>query len=339
MRRPNRLVRLVAVLGILFGMLMVSASVHAETVGGERKFIRNTDAVVSRDGLRLAYVRDSGTGKNVWVLDLATGVSAPVAKEDVNESSPIWMSSDTLTYTVEGDPASSFQVTLPDGQTLGTEGFRPVVSPDGVRTAYYDAGYIWVREDGVDSDLNVRGSKKAHSSYPTYVWSPDGSKLAFKGTEWAGDIPVDSVFVSNLDGSNAQRVYPSPLAPLEPIFATVQSFSWAPTSDQLVVSVLGRARELGQINVVSADGSAIFYTQNFGIDVHWGPNGQIAFLGTGGVSLMYQNDMMPTVLTSGMGVNDWSPDGTQLYFTRSNRAGTEIWVYDMLIGDERRLVR
>lgn len=339
MRGPTRLSRLIAALGILFGVLMISSPVaQAETVGGGRKFVRNTDAVVSPDGSRLAYVRDSGAGKNVWVLDLETGVSAPVARSEQDEIDPRWRGNDIVSYTlVAGESSESWEVHLWDGSTQKSAWDHPVETLDGTKRAYYqDALGIWVWEQGVAHDLLLRGSRDALRDYK---WSPDNARLAYTGWMFAGDIRVHSLFVSALDGTDAVRVFP--VVGSDYVAASkrwIGDYDWSPDSSSLVMSTAG-PQGFGEVYVTAAGEPEMRPLGILASSVAWSPTGVIAFSGPEGIETIRPDGTGRAYLTGGSAVNAWSLDGSKLYFTRAIRAGSEIWMYDFVTGEECRLVK
>ena len=160
------------------------------------------------------------------------------------------------------------------------------------------------------------------------AWSPNGSSIAFSGT--------NGVFLVDVERGVTRRLTRCGCIDLDP--------AWSPNGSKIVFA---RGDSLYTVN---PDGSALTKLTSvpgFASDPAWSPDGRQLTLG--GIDQIYVVDADGSNLTllldgsrgSGPGVPSWSPDGTGILFF--NTPGTpgaftaEVWVMKPDGTDQRRL--
>jgi uncharacterized repeat protein (TIGR01451 family) len=159
-----------------------------------------------------------------------------------------------------------------------------------------------------------------------YIWSPDGSRLAFLRFDF--DYLTVSLCVVNADGSNL-----SVLTNVSDEY--IDSFSWAPDSSQLVFE--GRSfypSTTSEVYVINVDGTSRYSlsgSDGFNTKPAWSPDGtRISYLHLTYNSNTYAMNYIRVVNPDGTNLitvardederdfaPEWSPDGTRLVFTRA----------------------
>jgi Tol biopolymer transport system component len=210
----------------------------------------------------------------------------------------------------------------------------PSLSPDGKRVAYarlQGANWdIWVREIKRVEPRNITAGSSSDNTQPAF--SPDGSRIAFRGNRDGGGI-----FLTGAAGGAVQRLSFFGYHP-----------AWSPDGKQIAVSTESflepaefspsRRSRIFVIDVASGAARALTGPGFDALQPAWSPNGRrIAFWGaspSGDVNLWTiavdrpPAETRPAAVTHDHWTNwspAWSPDGRYLYFS-SDRAGTmNIW--------------
>jgi Tol biopolymer transport system component len=183
----------------------------------------------------------------------------------------------------------------------------PVWSPDGSRVAYAGGDdYGTLRLIVADADgSNAHDVGTQDLGGPVFAWSPDGAKLAYVGGETT-DSATNAIRIVNVDGTDDLVVLPG----LE-----WQSVSWSPDATHLVV--------------VGHPPSPDFVAGPDGWDIY-----TVAVDGSGLRQL--------TETKAFEHAASWSPDGSEILFTRSDYSDDadydqDIWVMNADGSNERRL--
>jgi len=170
-------------------------------------------------------------------------------------------------------------------------------------------------------------------------WSPNGSKLAFRG--WTrGDY---ALYIVNADGSGLTNVTGS---------MSVSEFSWSPDGSMLAFTAFQKENDL-DIFVVNSDGTGLRPLVESPLTEHrpqWSPDGtRIAFErwpvrdvdpGTADIYTvgLEGEGAVPLITSSGWdGGVSWSPDGSLIAFSSQREGNEEIHVVNVDGSDERTL--
>jgi Tol biopolymer transport system component len=216
-------------------------------------------------------------------------------------------------------------------------------SPDGERMAFADAsqdssGIATAAADGSGVRHLTDGR---NDSWPS--WSPDGSKIAFSGTEFDPnaskcalrvdyDCPTD-IYVMNSDGSDLTRLATSPGPDFQPV--------WSPDGTQIAFVAVPRTGSADTlIWVMNADGSG---ARPVSSDVGgyetwpaWSPDGSLIVF----AAVRNRRDAVYGVAPDGSGVHAitagngvdtpaWSPDGSLIAYTAVDPKTGVLSLYTM----------
>lgn len=229
------------------------------------------------------------------------------------------------------------------------------VSPDGRTLAFALLGDIYTMPIAGGTPTRV-AEGMAWEAHPRFA--PDGRRIAFTSDRGGGD----NIWVMNFDGSDKRQV-------TKEDFRLINQASWSPDGQYIVakkhfttqrslgtgeiwiyhvsggggVKLVARSseeqqKELGE-PVYAPDGGAVYYTRN----TTPGNTFEYAQDSTQGIFAIEKFDLKTgevTTAVSGYGGAvrpQPSPDGKLISFIRRDKDKSELWVKDLITGQERRL--
>jgi len=162
-----------------------------------------------------------------------------------------------LTSCGDGTPLANAVPSTPSG-TAGTMVF---VALDGTARHLY---LMQVDAAGIGGSPRRLTADAQDETYPS--WSPDGSRLAYQG-----DLDGSAIYVINADGSDEQRLSPTPGLDVTP--------SWSADGSKIIYARLYSAPHANvpsrtDIRIMNADGSddhAILVDTVFSVEPRWQP--------------------------------------------------------------------
>lgn len=145
----------------------------------------------SPDGKSLAFVRQNGTDRDLYTVDLVTREECRLTQDGGNKGHPSWSPDGSQLIFYRFDSASMGRIVImniggSDEKQIfkAAKAYDPSWSPDGKRIAFVwgedeNSGVYLINPDGSDVRTLVL------DDYPqSPVWSPDGQKLIFQsGTQ------------------------------------------------------------------------------------------------------------------------------------------------------------
>ena len=174
-----------------------------------------SEPVWSPDGTKIAFSRWNINSRFVEIFVMnADGSDQRRLTQSREDHSPSWSPDGTKIAfwgTFEGGGCEIFVMNADgsDQRAVGS-GFGVAWSPDGLKLAVADSGYLGIYL------INVDGSNRTQITQPPDVWSgdwdpawsPDGSKITFtRGADcFFGDCDNQHLWVVNADGSNATQL-------------------------------------------------------------------------------------------------------------------------------------
>jgi hypothetical protein len=201
----------------------------------------------------------------VHVPQVSNGLLAFNGVASLNERSDI--------YTMNPDGSGIQRLTNYPGHD-----FNPVWTPDGKRILFRSAKahecLFLMNADGTNETCLLLGDEwlsLTDGQLDSFVWSPDGFKLAFS----MQSSSVSFIYVMNADGSDLHRVSPPSVISVWP--------AWSPDSRRIVFADITSAGEEyhgKDLYVVNADGSHLYQLNNdIGEDSYpyWSPDSEHIF--------------------------------------------------------------
>lgn len=246
----------------------------------------------------LIYNRWSGTASEIFLLGLEVEGIVPVRLNAGN---------------VSRDPSPS-----PDGTQ-----FVFAVSQVTLQGEQQDDLYI-VNRNG----LNMRWLTRTPGIEDAPQWSPDGTKILFRGTDAAGN---SNLYVINVDGTGTTN-----LTSQMPSDATdKRDPAWSPDGSR--IAFIAARNSQHRVWVMNADGSSpTQLTTDAGFDMTptWSPSGdKIAFSRYNGAAPQYGDDVMIVSVNGGTPTRlalpgdqrhpAWSPDGHYIAVSGNAIAGRD----------------
>ena len=197
---------------------------------------------ISPDGKSVAFTRDSGGFRQLWVRLLSGGVPIQVTRDPVDHQSPRW-SPDSSSLIYYSPPAAEAYGTVWQIPALGGTP-RPLthslgsadLSHDGKRLAFFrfenrQVELVASALDGSAPQVVTRLSAQYNYSYPR--WSPNDAQIAYERSQ---------VFRSDIFAAPSQGGQPRPITADD---VMMSGFAWLPDGSGVVYS--------------SARGSTIIY--------------------------------------------------------------------------------
>lgn len=232
--------------------------------------------------------------------------------------------------------------------------YDPVWSPDGSQIAYESHIDLGIEICVMDSDGEDQ-HQLTYNGAVTYdpVWSPDGGRILYS-VHNRGDNP--GLHWMNSDGSGQEYLLAGAGSYTHDWVAfgagqAVPSVTSTPaplngSGGGVIAFASNRDSSTMEIYAMNADGSDIHrLTKNFGDDIapSWSPDGKkIAFMGMVGdhwdiyvldyESALIQNQTNKPANLTGSDIDEyypsWSPEGSQIAFTKEREGSFDIWVMD-----------
>jgi len=206
--------------------------------GGGRRQLTNTgsadmEPTWSPDGTKIAFVSntfalDGQSDYEIWVMNADGSDQHPITNNSSSETQPAWspdgskiaFESRQDIYVMDADGNNQTNIT-PDSPTgCSSNCYQgldedPAWSPDGSKIAYVH-GYgppdnpfagggvpnIWTMDANGNNKINVSNNPDTSAIMPT--WSPDGSKIAYVGTE-SGTTNRD-IWLMDADGTDQHAI-------------------------------------------------------------------------------------------------------------------------------------
>ena len=248
------------------------------------------------------------------VISNTASASSPVPDPNTSDNSA------TSTVTVTNSP-----ITQKSNGVIAFESdrnFSPGGQPSGIYT---------VKIEGT-GELQVPNTP-LNSRRPS--WSPDGTRLAFVFTNFAGlGSPTNELDIVNPDGSNRIKI-------ADNVSDFNRGITWSPNGTQIAfigAGQSGNAATIRTVTIANADGSGLYRLPNsptFLSAVDWSPDGsKFVYADDDEVFVMNADGAGQTQLTTSQQTNDgstidtnphWSPDGTKIVLTRSTINSNSIY--------------
>lgn len=163
----------------------------------------------SPDGAKVAFTRDRGEFKDLWVIDADGKNGKAIVSTEATCYMPSWRKTPNGERIVFGfhGKAAEMASCKPDGSDLKVlgQGHDPTLSPDGKLVCYTGeveggVSVFLMSHDGASKTRVVKGTSKVGATFPN--WSPDGKKLVYS-------FPVGEaleLFTIDVDGKNETQL-------------------------------------------------------------------------------------------------------------------------------------
>ena len=185
----------------------------------------------SPDGTRIAYLSYKDRYPFLYILELATGKSAPLSKRVGLNAAPAWApDSQTLAFVLSKDGNTEIYVKNADGTgerrlTRDRAGdTSPAFAPSGQQIAFVSdrGGRAQIYVMNADGSNVRRVSYQGGSAYDP-AWSPDGRRIAYVAEKSGEGLEI---YVMDANGQNPVR--------LTNTAGGNESPSWSPDSRHIV---------------------------------------------------------------------------------------------------------
>jgi eukaryotic-like serine/threonine-protein kinase len=319
----------------------------------------------SPDGPRLAFCREVGLVRKIFVKTVGRDDARPVTHGEHDDLQPFWFGRDALLFVRsrrpgrrlapgdifgQYDDGDVWRIDLASGaeSRLVEKGFHPAVSPDGkwiaVDASWAGPRRIWLVDAHGRNPVQLTSDTSEAVVHVRPRWSPDSAHIVFQNVERT-QFNVRAVEVAS---RKLSWITQDIVLNVEP--------SWSPSGDFIVFSSYrGGGINAWRIPVHpngTPSGPLEQATSGAGHDVEAAPapdGSRIAF-----TTLRQNADLwrLPVDPHTGLPTGDpekvvassredsrgsWSPDGRFIAFN-SDRAGTmNIWVHDLEAKSARRL--
>jgi len=320
------------------------------------------DPAISPDGKLLAYASDrSGEGHfSIWLRQIGGGDAVRLTHDPADDLEPDFSPDGTrivFRSTREGGGLYIIPALGGEVRKIADNGRQPQFSPDGSRIAYWTgpADPMPLREGIAHAfiiDLATSTSRRLRTDFAAEVhpvWSPDGSHLLFVGLKDPKDIQgtFDWWIVPINDGNAV-------LCPMIGQYVTFDPFAWPGDRVYLTKNDGGRTT-IGMVRLDHRTFQPVGTPRGLtaGTTDEYSPSiskeGKLVFSSIDARSDLYSLPLdakrgkvrgEAQRLTRNIGNNlarSISADGKRLAFTSDRSGVTQIWVKDLVSGQEHQL--
>jgi eukaryotic-like serine/threonine-protein kinase len=320
------------------------------------------DPAISPDGKLLAYASDrSGEGNfDIWVRQIGGGDAIRLTRNPADDVEPNFSPDGTrIVFRSTRDGGGLYIIPALGGEErkIADGGRQPHFSPDGSRIAYWKgpADPNPLREGLAHAyilDLATSQTRRLRDDFPASiqpVWSPDGKHIVFLGLKDPKDIMnTYDWWITPLDGS------PAVVCPVIGTYFTLYPFAWR--GDRIYFTKDDKGRiTIGEIRIDPKKWKPIGepHALTTGTTDEYSPSvskdGTLVFASIQANSDLYSLPLdanrgkvlgAPQRLTKEVGTDtarSISANGKKVAFTSDRSGVTQVWVKDLVIGQERAL--
>ncbi|WP_462169984.1 hypothetical protein [Pseudoalteromonas xiamenensis] len=310
----------------------------------ENNFYGDNELALSPSGRSLLFFRNKYWGNNqVYVMDLTTNALKKIGELGFLSWKPSWSPDEkSIVFSDNRNGGKLNRLDISTGQIttfyqspkaiqypmFSADGKRVVFSEESIVANLWETKLTALHENSVESTVTPKKlalSSSGVERQPAY--SPDGRKLAFlsdRNGEMQLWIADDEQLVA---------------APMLPKGAIIDSFSWSPDNQQLVIATKDKALLRYQLTTQTIDELLHEQSAAFPIYAHDGlklyfssdKSGQWEIW-----SFNLQNGETHQVTTSGGYQVKLAADDTTMYITKYDQTG--IWQYDLKTGVENEII-